>query len=483
MFHEYCIGEVALNKKEAGLPFQCPECRHEQSQSLFKQVVDAAYDRRLADELAADIEDAAAGAPPAQTGNEPPPVAKGMDPPPAAKGNDPPPIATGQEPPPVATGTVPPPAATGKTAGAVPVAKGETAGAAPAAKGKAAKVSAVPPPGQIAAAPPGQIAAAPPPPSKVKSKAKSKANSKAKANPKETTEVQHEQPEFSDTTIGRSLMLCDFAKLRPPRAVRPTDEGAAGVPELPEHTYLCHDCGGYVSKDNCRLTSKLKQQYRCKRCRVKVTQFYNYYGTWPPKSFSDKTLADRQHFMSSLQGTTAEQAAQKATVFFRSENIDKRGYHLGGQFLPLTKWAHDGFNAGDIEKGTPPEDIIQDPILGTCYRVKIMATYESGSNSTISGDETKGLMKLDEMMQKILAAMGTQNIPEIPKQNEPSSSESESATSSSSSSSSDKKKSKKSTKKKKKKKKKTSKKEKKGKKSAERKRKAVELENEKKQEK
>ena len=111
--------------------------------------------------------------------------------------------------------------------------------------------------------------------------------------------------------------------------------------------------------------------------------------------------------------------------------------------MPLTKWAHDGFNADHIETGTPPEDIIQDPILGTCYRVKIMATYESGSNSTISGDETKGLMKLDEMMQNILAAMGTQNIPEIAKHDEPSSSESESATSSSSSSSSDKKKSKK----------------------------------------
>jgi len=55
-------------------------------------------------------------------------------------------------------------------------------------------------------------------------------------------------------------------------------------------------------------------------------------------------------------------------------------YQEGGAYLPLSVWATKGFNIQDIVDGTADADIIEHPVLKTCYRVKILAKGTRGSD-------------------------------------------------------------------------------------------------------
>ena len=47
----------------------------------------------------------------------------------------------------------------------------------------------------------------------------------------------------------------------------------------------------------------------------------------------------------------------------------------GSEFLPLSVWASRGFDAERIGRLSKPENIREDEVLGTCYRVEISSTF------------------------------------------------------------------------------------------------------------
>lgn len=108
---------------------------------------------------------------------------------------------------------------------------------------------------------------------------------------------------------------------------------------------------------------------------------------------------------------------------------------MGGQFLPLAKWRHDGFDDVAIAARTVPEDITEDDVLGTCYRVKIMSTYDAGEKTTDVGDETKAKMDVENVVKQVLSSLGATDPPDVapvePKSNSSSSSSSSDSSSSS----------------------------------------------------
>ena len=53
------------------------------------------------------------------------------------------------------------------------------------------------------------------------------------------------------------------------------------------------------------------------------------------------------------------------------KRIDQIEVEVGGQFLPLSVYARQGFDAADIEKNSHKDNIQQHPVLGTVYRVDI----------------------------------------------------------------------------------------------------------------
>ena len=179
----------------------------------------------------------------------------------------------------------------------------------------------------------------------------------------------------------------------------------------------------------------------------------------------------KQHFMKSIKDLNCKATVEKARAFVKTYETHEKAYANGGNFWPLSKWAHDGFDADTIKSLTLPEDIQQHEILGTCYRVKILMKEERGAQGTTGGDEAGYQMKLSELMstlnktisgatQAAQEARSAQGIEAQPPSPEDEGSDEESSSSSSSSSSSMGKKSKKKGKKKEKKEKKKSKKEK-----------------------
>lgn len=183
----------------------------------------------------------------------------------------------------------------------------------------------------------------------------------------------------------------------------PEPQHVGGAPTFPSDTVMCHDCGSDVQPSRCRLVSKMKGTFRCVTCRVKITELYRDLGNWPPKSLSNASLEQRREFMRSIHGLNKAAAAEKGRAFLKNFETKEKRYANGGMFLPLEKWAHDGFDSVAIELHTLEEDIQHHPILGKCYRVKILMKEESGTQGTTQGDELAFTSKLAEFMEKMSA--------------------------------------------------------------------------------
>ena len=172
------------------------------------------------------------------------------------------------------------------------------------------------------------------------------------------------------------------------------------------------------------------------------------------EEFAKQELPARQEFMKSVKGLSAKEAAQKAKEFFKSFSSKENGYVHGGAFWPLSKWAQEGFDSVAIEARTPQRDIMQHNILGRCYRVKIVSTYESGRHGHERGDETRAnSSRMEELLAQLIKQHGNApaasatTVPDAAsdkkEEEEEQGTASDSSISSSSSSSSDKKKKKK----------------------------------------
>ncbi len=207
----------------------------------------------------------------------------------------------------------PPPAkkARGKAKGKASVPKEK---ASVKAKGKAAGGIAkyrvpAPPPAKAArasAAMPKHGAVQPPPkPSARCAKGKAAPPSKAHANaatPAAAAPAPEGPTVEADTGFGRALNMLSRSLVCPQPAAPPPKAGSVSA-FMQSSTVMCYDCGGEVAKENARMASKNKQTWRCKGCRVKITQLYNRFGSWPPAEFLGQDLSARRAFMNSIKGT------------------------------------------------------------------------------------------------------------------------------------------------------------------------------------
>jgi hypothetical protein len=71
------------------------------------------------------------------------------------------------------------------------------------------------------------------------------------------------------------------------------------------------------------------------------------------------------------------QAAKHCESILVAAQIEKEEFYDGGEYLPLDVWAHRGFNKARIETLSKDEDIREDVVMGTVYRVKILVKGKS----------------------------------------------------------------------------------------------------------
>ena len=181
----------------------------------------------------------------------------------------------------------------------------------------------------------------------------------------------------------RNALAASACAAKESMAAKPT---CAGAPAFPKTTLLCFECNSEVHRDSVRLVSKQKEMYRCKFCRTKITQLYKKFGSWPPPCMEGRSLAEKQTFMKSIHGLSGTAAADKANMYLKTYDTTEKRYENGGKFYPLAKWQHDGFDSAAIKNLTAKEDTQEHPILGTCYRVKILEKSECGVQGQSQGD-------------------------------------------------------------------------------------------------
>ncbi len=85
----------------------------------------------------------------------------------------------------------------------------------------------------------------------------------------------------------------------------------------------------------------------------------------------------QQAFYIETAKMTGAQAAKHAESMLVAAQIEKEEFYDGGEYLPLDVWNHRGFNKARIETLSNKEDIREDVVLGTVYRVKILVKGKS----------------------------------------------------------------------------------------------------------
>ena len=143
----------------------------------------------------------------------------------------------------------------------------------------------------------------------------------------------------------------------------------------------CSFCGETLSVlENVRIRAKRREgnTWRCGRCNVHIVQLHREFGQWPTGGFAEKTQEAKMEFYKSIRnmGIGAIRAFVADTMASFEKHED--AYAEGGEFLPISVWTTRGFSGDDILENSRPENIISDPVLGTCYRVVVRSTFKQG---------------------------------------------------------------------------------------------------------
>lgn len=143
----------------------------------------------------------------------------------------------------------------------------------------------------------------------------------------------------------------------------------------------CSYCGFEVEMVKARVRSKKAGTWKCLPCGVTLTNLYRKYGEFP--NFAHLTDAQRQAFYQSARNLGFAKTIESAESFRLEKYQQEEEYFVnGGEFLPLSVWANQGFNTELIVKNTSPNDIRDHDVLGKTYRVKILSTGKRGQQGS-----------------------------------------------------------------------------------------------------
>jgi hypothetical protein len=83
-------------------------------------------------------------------------------------------------------------------------------------------------------------------------------------------------------------------------------------------------------------------------------------------------------FYAGADGLSGPDVLRSARELLTSSESHGEYYIDGGEFLPLSVWVQRGYDSNRIHDLTKPADIREDRVLGTTYRVRILATGNKG---------------------------------------------------------------------------------------------------------
>ena len=98
---------------------------------------------------------------------------------------------------------------------------------------------------------------------------------------------------------------------------------------------------------------------------------------------------EQRQFWIAITDMNGAESANHFEVTIQTFEDTKEYYSEGGAYLPLKVWATRGFDADRIAAASRDTDIIEDPVLGTVYRVRILQKGNSGCRTTLTTKNLK----------------------------------------------------------------------------------------------
>jgi hypothetical protein len=98
---------------------------------------------------------------------------------------------------------------------------------------------------------------------------------------------------------------------------------------------------------------------------------------------------EQQQFYVQITGMNGSDAANAFDVVIQTLDETKEYYKDEGEYLPLSVWLARGFDAVGIKERSRDSDVMECPVLGTVYRVRILQKGNSGSRGTVTARTLK----------------------------------------------------------------------------------------------
>ena len=149
------------------------------------------------------------------------------------------------------------------------------------------------------------------------------------------------------------------------------------IPERP----ICRRCGQGCDIWKAQRCTTKQASFICPRCNCKGVQLTRIFGCWPPKMFKSMHHDAQQTFWKDIQDTPGhllEAAVVQQLTTIRKEWEEAKE---GGEYLPLSVYAQRGFDISAIAARCT--DTLEDPILGTVYRIRIRGVYSGTVESMV----------------------------------------------------------------------------------------------------
>ena len=104
--------------------------------------------------------------------------------------------------------------------------------------------------------------------------------------------------------------------------------------------------------------------------------------------------AERDQVWKFAKENNAGAIKEKITFLMRRHETWEKRYQSGGNYLPLSVWATQGYDTQRIERLSRPEDIMENDVLGKVYRVPVLGVWENGTKGrSITDDSEAGPAK------------------------------------------------------------------------------------------
>lgn len=136
---------------------------------------------------------------------------------------------------------------------------------------------------------------------------------------------------------------------------------------------LCASCGRFSEFVRCRVLSKRAGTWRCNSCNSKCATLYRRLGQWPISGFAALGVEEQMEFFRGLDGLSAGEMVSKVQETLETFEEHTSEWTEGGKYLPLSVWSAKGYDTTAIADKSRPSDVLEDSILGRCYRLRIQS--------------------------------------------------------------------------------------------------------------